>query len=113
MHAKGTITNPSTATATAAAPNNRNKKVIFKNCAPFTDCINEINNTQEDNARNALMQWRHGVVVITTVQLHSTKPEPRFCVLCRFKLCLQTLLAACQRFAMVRISDNGLGWKQG
>ena len=23
--------------------------------------------------------WRHGVVVITTVQLHSTKPELRFC----------------------------------
>ena len=23
----------------------RNKGVIFKNCAPFTDCISEINNT--------------------------------------------------------------------
>ena len=23
--------------------------------------------------------WRHGVVVITTVQLDSTKPELRFC----------------------------------
>ena len=23
--------------------------------------------------------WRHGVVVITTTQLHSTKPEFRFC----------------------------------
>ena len=23
--------------------------------------------------------WRHGVVVITTTQLHSTKPELRFC----------------------------------
>ena len=23
--------------------------------------------------------WRHGVVVITTAQLHSTKPELRFC----------------------------------
>ena len=32
---------------TAADPdaNNTNKKVIFKNCAPFTDCIT-INNTQ-------------------------------------------------------------------
>ena len=38
-------------TGTAAAPNNRNKKVIFKNCAPFTDCISEINNTQVDNAK--------------------------------------------------------------
>ena len=24
---------------------------IFKNCAPFTDCISEINNTQVDNAK--------------------------------------------------------------
>ena len=24
--------------------------VIFKNCAPFTSCINKINNTQIDNA---------------------------------------------------------------
>ena len=28
-----------------------NKGVIFKKCAPFTDCISEINNTQIDNAR--------------------------------------------------------------
>ena len=35
---------------TAAAPNNTNKKVISKNCAPFTNCISKINNTQTDNA---------------------------------------------------------------
>ena len=29
----------------------RNKGVIFKNCAPFTDCISEINNAQIDNAK--------------------------------------------------------------
>ena len=29
-----------------------NKGVIFKNCAPFTDCIYEVNNTQVDNARD-------------------------------------------------------------
>ena len=28
-------------TAALAAPNNRNKKVIFKNCALFTDCISK------------------------------------------------------------------------
>ena len=27
------------------------KKVIFKDCAPFTICISEINNTQVDNAK--------------------------------------------------------------
>ena len=26
--------------------NNNDKEVVFKNCAPFTDCIGEINNTQ-------------------------------------------------------------------
>ena len=25
------------------------KKLIFKNCAPFTSCISKINNTQMDN----------------------------------------------------------------
>ena len=30
----------------------RNKGVMFKNCAPFTDCISEINNTQTDNAKH-------------------------------------------------------------
>ena len=33
-----------------AATNNTNIKVIFKNCAPFTNCKNKINNTQIDNA---------------------------------------------------------------
>ena len=46
---KGNITVNNTAAAGAAA-NNTNKKVIFKNCAPFTSCISKINNTQIDNA---------------------------------------------------------------
>ena len=29
----------------------RNKGVIFTNCGPLTDCINEINSTQIDNAK--------------------------------------------------------------
>ena len=29
----------------------RNKGVIFTNCAPFTDCISEINNTQIDTTK--------------------------------------------------------------
>ena len=43
---KGTIIVPNT-TAGDAAVNNSNKKVIIKNCAPFTDCITEINNPQK------------------------------------------------------------------
>ena len=34
----------------SGATNNINKKVIFKSCAPFTNCITKINNTQIDNA---------------------------------------------------------------
>ena len=48
---KGTISVNNTA-AQGAAVNNNNKKVIFKNCAPFTNCIGEINNTQIDNAKD-------------------------------------------------------------
>ena len=48
---KGTITAADTSAADAAA-NNTNKKVIFKNCAPFTKCISEINNIQVDNAED-------------------------------------------------------------
>ena len=30
----------------------RNKSVIFKNCAPFTKCVNTINGTEIDNAQD-------------------------------------------------------------
>ena len=48
---KGTITvnNPATAGTNA---NNTDKKVIFKNCAPFTNYIGEINNARVDNAKD-------------------------------------------------------------
>ena len=36
--------------ADGTAVSNTNKKVIFKNCAPFTNWISKINNTQIDNA---------------------------------------------------------------
>ena len=44
---KGNITVNNTAAGDA---NSTNKKVIFKNCAPFTSCISKINNEQIDNA---------------------------------------------------------------
>ena len=47
---KGTITVANIAAAAAAA-NNANKKVIFKNCVPFPSCISRINNTQVDEAQ--------------------------------------------------------------
>ena len=30
-------------------------KVVFENCAPFTDCISEINNTQIDHAKDIVI----------------------------------------------------------
>ena len=50
MLVKGTITGSNMAAA-GQAVNNTSKKVIFKNCAPFTDCITQINNTQLDDAQ--------------------------------------------------------------
>ena len=46
---KGNITVNNTADDGAVA-NDTNKKVIFKKCAPFTNCISKINNEQIDNA---------------------------------------------------------------
>ena len=47
---KGTITVSNS--ETAAVPDNRNKKEIFKNCALFTDCFSEINNTETDHVKD-------------------------------------------------------------
>ena len=46
---KGNISVKNNSGAGTAA-NNTNKKVIFKNWVPFTNCISKINNTQIDNA---------------------------------------------------------------
>ena len=50
---KGTTTiNGRGADAAARQADERDKGVSFKNCAPFINCISEINNTQIDNAKN-------------------------------------------------------------
>ena len=49
MLVMGTIT---VAAQAGNNPNNGDKEVVFKNFAPFTDCISEINNTQTDNAKD-------------------------------------------------------------
>ena len=43
----------------AAAPNNANKKVIIKNCVPFTNCISRIN--------NALVHDPHDIDVVLPI----------------------------------------------
>ena len=47
------ITVPNTAAADAVIKNS-NKKVTFQNCAPFTDCITEVNNTQVVDAQKLI-----------------------------------------------------------
>ena len=48
---KGAISVNNTAAA-GATVNNNDRKIVFKNCASFTNCISEINNTQVDNAKD-------------------------------------------------------------
>ena len=43
------------ADAAARQADERDKGVAFKNCAPFTNCISEINNAQVDNAKDILI----------------------------------------------------------
>ena len=50
---KGTITITGAGDdAAARRADERNKGVTFKHCAPFTKCINRINNTDKDNAHD-------------------------------------------------------------
>ena len=49
---RGTITVVGGATAAARQTGRNDKQVILQNCAPFTDCISEINKTQLDNAKD-------------------------------------------------------------
>ena len=48
---KGTTTVPNTAGVDAAV-SNTNKKVIFRNCVQFTNCISKMNNTEVDNTQD-------------------------------------------------------------
>ena len=41
----------STAAQGGGNSNKRHKWLVFKKCAPFTDCMNEINNIKIDNAK--------------------------------------------------------------
>ena len=51
MLVKGTVTVAYTS-ATGSVTNKTNKKEIFKNCAPCTNCISQINNAPVDYAKD-------------------------------------------------------------
>ena len=50
--ASSTITVPQASADGAAVSKAIEKNIIIKNCALFTNCISEINNTQIDNAKD-------------------------------------------------------------
>ena len=60
---KGTITIIGEgADAAARQSDERDKGVAFKNCAPFTNCISEINNTQVDNAKDDIVMPMYNLI---------------------------------------------------
>ena len=76
---KGTISVNNTAAADAA-PNNINKKVIFKNCAPFTNFISEINNTQIDNAKDIdIVMPMHNLIEYSDNYVKTTESLWQYC----------------------------------
>ena len=69
---KGTITVANTA-AQGQSNNAINKKVIFKSCAPFTNCIRRINNTQVDDAHDIdIIMALYTLIDYTKLILHIT-----------------------------------------
>ena len=48
----------------AKQANERNKGVVSKNCAPFPECISNINNTQIDNAKDIDVAVPIGTMII-------------------------------------------------
>ena len=82
---KGTITITGAGNdAAARQADERDKVVIFKNCAPFTICISEINNTQIDNAKdidfimpmNNLIEYRDNYAKTTGSLWQYFRDEP-------------------------------------
>ena len=59
-------------TAADGAANNTNEKVIFKNCAPFTNCISKINNKDIDNAKyiDIVIPMYNLINIVTIIQIH-------------------------------------------
>ena len=66
--------------AAARQADERDKGVAFKNCAPFTNCISEINNTQVDNAKDMpmhnLIEYRNNYAKTTESLWQYFRDEP-------------------------------------
>ena len=68
---KGTITIAGAGADDAARQTDeRDKGVSFKNCAPFINCISEINNTQIDNAKDIDIVMPMYNLIVIIMQKH-------------------------------------------
>ena len=77
---KGTISVNNTAAQGAAVNNNNNNKVIFKKCAPFTNCISEINNTQIDNAKDIdIVMPMYNLIEYSNIYVKTTGSLWQYC----------------------------------
>ena len=80
--AKRTITFQNTP-GTGHLANNNGMEVVFKNCAPFTDCISEINITKIDTAKDIdvvmpiynLIEYSDNYLVIKLLKLYGNTIE--------------------------------------
>ena len=53
-----------------------NKGVMFENCAPFTDCLSEINNTQVDHTKDIdVVRLMHNLIQYCGKYLNHQKDE--------------------------------------
>ena len=46
-----------TVAGVAAGGGNNDMKLVFKNCAPLTDCMSEMSNTKIDNTKDKRHRW--------------------------------------------------------
>ena len=60
--------------------NNNDKKVVFKHCAPFTDCISEINNTQVNNTKEVdIVMPRYNLIEYSNNYLKTSANLWQYC----------------------------------
>ena len=101
---KGTVSVNNTA-ATGAAANNTNKKVIFKNCAPSTNCISEINNTQIDNAKDIdIVMPTYNLIEYSDNSAKTTGSLWRYCKVYQLEMIMVKLLFLQRIILLIHLS---------
>ena len=102
---KGTIIVVNEAVASAAT-NNINKRVIFRNCVPFTDCIREVNNAQVCNAENIdVVMPMHNLIEHSD---NYSKTSLISCQYCRYELAVNAANGEIIDFNAASATTNSL-----